>query len=886
LAIASKDISAVYELLYNPNYTPRTSPNAHIEQMTVDGRPSHILMKEFNAEYYEVDDITNTIWGLVDGRRTIREIYDEAKRSDGSLTEKQVKDIIISLAEEGTIETTEPEIKQKRVEVVSAFQVDVQILKDISESLAGFFRVSRRLIKKQELPVAIGIAALGFALFFGTFLHIYADPAVLDIAGSAMLGFAFYTMIVLLPVYAVHELAHAAVCDYYGGKPREIGTGLYYLDAFFYCDTSDSWRLPRRARIMISAAGPLSTVVIASLLVFWSYFVPAGFGKSVLQISAFFGYYSTLANFSPVIETDGYYILADALNIYNLRDEAFSYIKRTFLTLLRRPVASVRQGLHRRRVILYYSIATIAWFAFFGYTTVWLLYVYGSSAYSALLGLSLSLLRVRAFNLAGVTVNIATLAYFAFFMSGYALAGAVYYQNIHMKGVKLETIHDKRVSAFLPIPSFIQRSRASELVEKAKKLAGKHSHSFSVTLEPPLCVAAMKLGKVDQSLDAMRGEMQEIEKSFRSLHREFLSRNLVTTTTAKQAMMESLLNLADQFPSSERKAATTAVSQFLKREDDILGYLLQSAFGTVWTLELSPNDYKRIRRDMFPTLIAEDLGGADLSGELEQFKRHEVLGSDTIAQLASEVESESKGVYKAPEIYQITALLEPIKSRLVFVGRTDRVEGSVVWLGGLYLYQAWTSYMGEALEDSALGLKSLRLAHTASLTKTQSAKLRDKELELLEQDLERLGTLMQTVENAMPKIESTYESALNFHETLETLMSNEVFDIGLYNPILHANAMHLEGLKEKMEKFRSEFEKASRRIAANTAVVREEHSRRVSEASSTKKDQFEVFAAGVRSWGWVGGSRNHTSAFDAEVRFMFTTARLVYSITLGSDIIL
>jgi hypothetical protein len=471
-------------------------------------------------------------------------------------------------------------------------------------------------------------------------------------------------------------------------------------------------------------------------------------------------------------------------------------------------------------------------------------------------------------------------------MTGYALAGVVYYRNIHMKGAKLETIHDKRVSAFLPIPSFIRRSRASELVEKAKKLADKHSRSLSVTLEPPLCVAAMKLGKVDQSLDAMRGEMQEIEKSFRSLHREFLSQNLVTTTTTKQTMIENLLNLADQFPPTEGKAATTAISQFMKREDDSLGYLLQSAFGTVWTLELSPKDYKRIRREIFPALIAEDLGGADLSGELEQFKRHEILGSDTIAQLASEVEAESKGVYKAPEIYQITALLEPIKSRLVFVGRTDRVEGSVVWLGGLYLYQAWTNYMREALEDSALGLKSLRLAHTVSLTKTQSAKLSDKELALLEQDLGRLETLTQTVENAVPKIESTYESALNFHETLESLVSDEAFDIGLYNPILHANARHLEGMKEMMEQFRSEFEKASRKIAGDAIMIREERSRRSSEASSTKKNWFRGLAATLRSWKWVGGSWYRTSAFDAEVRFMFTMARLVYRVTLASDIVL
>jgi hypothetical protein len=377
--------------------------------------------------------------------------------------------------------------------------------------------------------------------------------------------------------------------------------------------------------------------------------------------------------------------------------------------------------------------------------------------------------------------------------------------------------------------------------------------------------------------------MQKIEKSFRFLHREFLARNPVTKVAAKAAIRECLLNLAGQFPSSERKAATTVVSQFLEREDDALGYMMQSAFGTVWTLELSPSDYKRIRREIFPSLIAEDLGGADLSGELEQFKRHEIIGSDTITQLASEVEAESREVYKAPEIYQITVLLEPIKSRLVFVGRTDRVEGSVVWLGGLYLYQAWIGYIGDALEDSALGLKYLRLAHVASLTKTLVGKLRDKELEMLERDFRSFEGVTRIVENAIPKIETTYESALNFHETLDTLVSDETFDIGLYNPILRANAKHLEGVKGRIELFGSEFEKARKRIAADAAVVREERSRRLSEALSTKKGRLGGLVAKVHSWEWAGGP---SSTLGSEVKLMFTASRLVYSVAMGSDIIL
>jgi putative peptide zinc metalloprotease protein len=888
LASGSQDVSAVYELLYNPNYTPSTSPSCHIEKLTVDGEPTFVLMKESSAEYYDVDPTTNAIWQLINGSRTVREIYTEAKSFDESLTEKDVRDVIISLAEEGTIESTEPEFQNKRIETPSPFELGINLLEDSSKSLAGLFKVTRRLIKKPELPVAIGIAILGFVLFWGSFVRIFSKPSLFNLAGSPALGFFFYQLIVLLPVYAVHELAHAAMCDYYGGKPRGIGTGLYYLAPFFYCDTSDAWRLPRRARIMISVAGPLSTVVISSFLVFWSYFVSPGYGRDVLQIGAFFGYYGTLLNFSPVIETDGYYILADVLNIPNLRDEAFGFVKRALKRLVRRPVHTVRQSARRRRIIAIYSLVTFAWLAFFGYTTLWLLYVYGTAAYLAVLGLGSVFLGLQAFNLATVGVNLATLGYFGLDLAGFVVMGAVASKNIRMKGVKLETIHDKRVSAFLPVPSFIGRYRASELVEKGRKLARNFSHSFSVTLEPPLCVAALKLGKVDQSLDAMREEMQRVERDFRSLHYDFIKGNPVSNvaTPKKRMIAEGLVELASQFPPQERRRASLAVSEFLRKQDEAIAILLQSAFGTVWTLGVSPGDYKRIRREMFPSLIAEDLGLADLPSELEAFKKHIVLGTEAMAQLSSEIEEESREVYKSPELYQLTAFIEPMKSRLVFIGRTDKVEGAVVWIGGLFLYQAWTNYIGEVLADAALGLGSIGLAPSVSLTKREVAGLRDEELALLEEDLARVEGLTATVEEAMSKIESTFESAQNFHETLSSLVSDETFDIGLYRPILSANSKHLEGVRDRIGEFRAEFRKVSQRLVASAAAVREENSRRASSMSARTRGRVRRFLGRVASPNWAVGRPSRTPVFDAQVRLIFATLRPVYNVVMGSDIVL
>ncbi len=857
----------------------------------MDGKPSFILMKESVGEYFEVDATTDTIWNLVDGKKTIKQIYVEAKKTDEILTESDVRDVIVSLAEEGIIESTEPETKQKRVKVVSMFQLDINLVRNSSESLAGFFRITRRLIKKQALPITVGVGVLGIALFAATFVQIFSSGASkFEVAGSSLLGLIFYQLLVLSPVYLVHEVAHSAACDYYGGKPRELGTGLYYLAPFFYCNTSDSWRLGRRARIMISLAGPLSTVVIVSFFVFASYLIPAGFGRDVLQIGAFFGFYGTLINISPLLETDGYYVLSDILNIPNLRDESFRYIKRVFLRSLGRPLSAVRYGLRLRRIFLLYAVAGIAWLIFTGYTTLRLTYIYGLDADRAFLAILQTILRIQPFNFATAGANLAALSYFGFLMVGYGVMGVVAYRKIRIRGVKLETIHDKRVSVFLPLPSFFPRRRSKRLVEAAKTMSRKFSRSFSVTWEPPICVATLKLGKIDESLDDIRSDMLKLERSFRSLHYEFLSKKLNFTSNeayTKKILADTLNKLANHFPPFERREAVLDVSQFLKRRDNLIKYLLHSAFGTVWTLELSPEDYKRIRGEIFPSLIAEDLGITDLYGELEHFKKHTVLGLDTIAQLSSEIEQEAGKVHKKPEVYQVTAFIEPIKSRLVFVGRTEEVKGSIVWLGGLFLYQAWTGYISEVLDEAAVGLKSIRQTPSYSFAKTRLMKLPDQELKVLKQDLDRFETLRQTVVDAIARIRSTYESARNFHEALHSLVGDETFDVGLYKPIVSTNDLRLARVTNKIEKFQDEFDRVSVELGTVMVEVNTECSRRLSILRLSKLRVLRKLPRGVlSSLRNRGGARRRTPLYEAGVKLLFATSRLVYDVVIGSDIVI
>ena len=63
-------------------------------------------------------------------------------------------------------------------------------------------------------------------------------------------------------VAAVHETAHGLVMASLGRKVREAGLKLVLVFPYVYVDTSEVWFEPRRRRIAVSAAGPVSDLCI------------------------------------------------------------------------------------------------------------------------------------------------------------------------------------------------------------------------------------------------------------------------------------------------------------------------------------------------------------------------------------------------------------------------------------------------------------------------------------------------------------------------------------------------------------------------------------------------------------------------------------------------
>ena len=141
---------------------------------------------------------------------------------------------------------------------------------------------------------------------------------------------ALWLAVVLGLTKVVHEFGHGLTCKHFGGECHEMGVMILVLTPCLYCNVSDSWMLPNKwQRAAIGAAGMYIEVIIAAIATFIWWFTQQGMLNMVCLNIIFVSSVSTIMfNANPLLRYDGYYILADIVEIPNLRQKATSILNR------------------------------------------------------------------------------------------------------------------------------------------------------------------------------------------------------------------------------------------------------------------------------------------------------------------------------------------------------------------------------------------------------------------------------------------------------------------------------------------------------------------------------------------------------------------------------
>lgn len=161
-----------------------------------------------------------------------------------------------------------------------------------------------------------------------------------------------------------HETFHGLACKRFGGHVPEYGITLIIFAPVPYADVSTAWRFPSRwQRIFVSAAGMYVELFLAAIAaIVWARSEPGMLAQAAynLIVTATIG--AVVFNGNPLMRFDGYYILADLVDIPNL----YSHGQRFLADMARwlffgtRP-QPVPLSAGREWVVRVYAVLALAW---------------------------------------------------------------------------------------------------------------------------------------------------------------------------------------------------------------------------------------------------------------------------------------------------------------------------------------------------------------------------------------------------------------------------------------------------------------------------------------------------------------------------------------------
>lgn len=317
---------------------PRLRSHIQVQRQVFRDKEWFVLQDHSTGRFHRISTEAYFITGLMDGKRTMADIWDAAALhlGDSLPTQQEIIGILSQIHRFDGLqsdllpdmaELSERNQREKRSKVLS-------YLASPTSLKFPLFDPDRFLERTQFL----------FSPLFGWFGGLLWLTVV--ICGMLLAGvhwgeltanvtdriLSLENVLILSLVYpffkAFHEFGHAYAVKRWGGEVHEMGIMLLVFVPIPYVDATSSYSFSdKKKRMLVGAAGILVELFLAALaVVVW---VNAGPGtvRAVAYNMMIIGGVSTLLmNGNPLIRYDAYYILSDFLEIPNLAARSSEYL--------------------------------------------------------------------------------------------------------------------------------------------------------------------------------------------------------------------------------------------------------------------------------------------------------------------------------------------------------------------------------------------------------------------------------------------------------------------------------------------------------------------------------------------------------------------------------
>lgn len=349
---------------------PRLRSHARIHRHEYRGERWYVLEDRISRRSHRFNPVAYFVIGLMDGRRSLQDIWSAAVVRFGDEAPKQ-DDIIrlvgqLHMADLLQCETS-PDVdellrrshrlagRQKLAKFLSPLAIKIPLL-DPDRMLEQWLPWYRPFFS--PFGALLWLCVVGGGLFLmGQNWTVLTE----DITDRVLAPENLVIMLLVFPLLkAFHEFGHACAVKAWGGEVHEMGVMLLVLMPVPYVDASSANSFPEKPRrVMVGSAGMVVELFIASIAMFFWVEMEPGVARAILfNVMLIAGISTVLFNANPLLRFDGYYIFSDLIEIPNLRARANHYLAAAFQrTFFGVKLAEVDASLRERIWFVFFAIA-------------------------------------------------------------------------------------------------------------------------------------------------------------------------------------------------------------------------------------------------------------------------------------------------------------------------------------------------------------------------------------------------------------------------------------------------------------------------------------------------------------------------------------------------
>ena len=345
-----------------------------VQPQFYEGMTHYVIKDPLALKYFRFKIEEYFLLQQFDGKQNLQDVKKafERKYRPQTISIEDLTRFVAQLHEAGIILIDSPEQakvlirrrRKNRWRKVWAFMANILFIKipiiDPERLLTGMYPYFRWIFTPYFVTASVGLMLAAVTLVVSQWDLFYSKLPEFQSFFNWWTIFSFWVSLAIVKI--IHEFGHGLTAKHYGGEVHEMGMLFLVLTPALYCDVTDSWLLPNKwHRIWISAAGIYVELFLASIATFVWFYSEPGLLNSLSMATMFICSINTvLFNANPLLRYDGYYVMADWLEVPNLRIKStqfFAYLIQEKVLGLEIPVQTYLPR-SRRFLFVSYAIAS------------------------------------------------------------------------------------------------------------------------------------------------------------------------------------------------------------------------------------------------------------------------------------------------------------------------------------------------------------------------------------------------------------------------------------------------------------------------------------------------------------------------------------------------